>query len=123
MPSTRLAKKKCGISKDEVAPEPAWESSSGERGDVEVVEAEVVDFIDDYNNDEDYGTIDSPPSNKSRGVIGRVEKGVILIRRWKNLTDINSNSRRKKKSLVWAFYEIYEEDDKEAELKWYLCTF
>ena len=47
MPRKRLAKNKNGASKDEVAPEPASELSSDERGDTEVVEAEVVDFIDD----------------------------------------------------------------------------
>ena len=45
MPRTRLAKKKDGASKDEVAPKPASELSSDERGGVEVVKAEVVDFI------------------------------------------------------------------------------
>ena len=48
MPSTRLSKKKDGASKYEVALEPASELSSGERGDAEVVKAEVVDFIYDY---------------------------------------------------------------------------
>ena len=47
MTSTGLANKKDGASKYGVAPEPASELSSDERGDTEVVEAEVVDFIDD----------------------------------------------------------------------------
>ena len=45
-----MAKKKYGASKDEVAPEPASELSSDERGDAEVVRAEVVDFIDYFYN-------------------------------------------------------------------------
>ena len=54
-------KKKNGAYKDEVALEPALELSSYERGgaeviEVEVVEAELVDFNYDYANDEDEGT-------------------------------------------------------------------
>ena len=48
MPRIRLEKKKESDSKDEVAPEHASELSSDERGDEEVAEAEVVDFIDYY---------------------------------------------------------------------------
>ena len=48
MPITRL--KKNSASKDEVAPEPVLELSSGERGNTEVAEAEVVDFNDGYKN-------------------------------------------------------------------------
>ena len=33
--------------------EPALDLSSDEWGDAEVLEAEVVDFIDDYENNED----------------------------------------------------------------------
>ena len=62
MPITRLEKNKDGASKYEVAPETAPELSSDERGDTEVVEAEVVEFIDDYDNDEYEGEIESPPS-------------------------------------------------------------
>ena len=46
-PRTRLENKKDSASNDEVALEPALELSSDEKGDVEVVEAAVVDFIDD----------------------------------------------------------------------------
>ena len=62
MPRTRMAKKKDGASEYEVAPEPVSELSSNERGG-----AEVVEFVDDYDNDEDEGTIESPPYNKRRG--------------------------------------------------------
>ena len=48
MPRTRSEKKKDSASKYEVDPEPALEFSSDERRDAEVVEAEVVDFIDYY---------------------------------------------------------------------------
>ena len=47
MPRNILAKNKYGASKYEVALEPALELSSDERGDAEVVEAEVVCLIDD----------------------------------------------------------------------------
>ena len=40
-----------------------------------MVEAEVLEFIDDYANDEYKGIFESPPSNNSRGGIGRAEKG------------------------------------------------
>ena len=71
MPRTGLEKKKYGASKYEVALEPALDLSSYERGDAEVVEAEVVDFIDNYDNDEYEDKIYIPPSNKERGGIGR----------------------------------------------------
>ena len=41
----------------------------------------------------------------------------------KNLRDINSMSWRTKNILAWDFYEPYEEDGKEADLKWCLFTF
>ena len=47
MPRKRFSKKKDGASKSEVDSEPASELSFDEKGDVEVVEAAVVDFIDD----------------------------------------------------------------------------
>ena len=75
MPRTRLTNKKYGAYKYEVSPEPASELSSDEMGGAEVVEAEVVDFIDDYANNEDEGIFESPPSKKRRGGIGRAEKG------------------------------------------------
>ena len=50
MTRTVLANKKDGASKDKMALEPMLELSSDETRDVEVVEAEVVDFIDDYEN-------------------------------------------------------------------------
>ena len=40
-----------------------------------MVESEVLDFIDDYENDEYEGTFESPPSKKRRGGICRAEKG------------------------------------------------
>ena len=43
--------KKDGTSQAEVALESALELYYDERGDAEVVELEVVDFIDDYKND------------------------------------------------------------------------
>ena len=39
-----------------------------------------------------------------------------------NMRDINSKSRRTKKSLVWAFYDPFDVDAKETDLKWYFCT-
>ena len=71
MPRKRLEKKKYSASKDEVATEPASELSYYERGDTEVVELELVYFIDDYKNDEDEGIFESPPSKKRIGGIGR----------------------------------------------------
>ena len=89
-----------------MAPEPASEFSSDEMGDAEVVEAEVVESIDDYNNDEDEGIFESTPSKKMRGGLGREYKGGDFNKLFgKNLRDINSKSRRTKKSLVWHFYE------------------
>ena len=44
-----------------MALEPTSELYSGERGDAEVVEAEVMEFIDDYVNDEYERTVESPP--------------------------------------------------------------
>ena len=41
--------------------------------DEEVVEADVVDLIYDYSNDEDEGTFECPHSKNRRGVIGRAE--------------------------------------------------
>ena len=75
MPMKSFVKKKNGASKYEVAPEPASELSFYERGYAEVVEAEVVDFIDEYKNYEDEGGFYSPPYIKRRCGIGRVEKG------------------------------------------------
>ena len=69
MPRKRSENKKDGASKDELDPEPESELSSDERGYAEVLEAEVVDFIDDYENDEDEGKIESPPSKNRIGVI------------------------------------------------------
>ena len=44
-----------------MAPKPALELSSDERGDAELVQAEVVDFIDDYCNYEDEGETEILP--------------------------------------------------------------
>ena len=41
---------------------------------MEVVEAEVVEFINDYVNGEDEGAFESPLSKKRRGGIVRAEK-------------------------------------------------
>ena len=60
MPRKKLTKKKDGDSKDEVALEPASYLSSYERGVAEVVEVEVVDFINEYKNDEDEGVFEIP---------------------------------------------------------------
>ena len=35
----------------------------------------MLDIINKYTNDEDEGTIESPPSKKGRRGIGRAEKG------------------------------------------------
>ena len=51
IPRKRSEKKKDGASKGEVALEPASELSSDERGDADVVEAEVVESINDGDND------------------------------------------------------------------------
>ena len=51
MPSTRFIKKDSNASDAEVASELASELSSGERGYLEVVESQVVDFINNYAND------------------------------------------------------------------------
>ena len=72
---TRLAKRRESASEYEVASEPASQLSSDEKGDTYVVEEELVDFIDDYKNDEYEGTFGSPPSNNRRGGIGREDKG------------------------------------------------
>ena len=45
-----MANNKYGASKDEVDPEPALELYCEERGDAEVLEADVVNFIDSYDN-------------------------------------------------------------------------
>ena len=71
MPITRLEKNKDGASKYEVATETASYLSSDERGDEEVVEAEVADFIDDYYNDEYGWKFEGHPSKKRRGGICR----------------------------------------------------
>ena len=55
MPRTRLEKKKYGVSKCEVSPEPALHLSYDEREGVGVVESEVEEFIDDYDNKKDEG--------------------------------------------------------------------
>ena len=124
MPRIRLSNKKDGASKYEVAPEPALELSFDEKGDVEVVEAKAVDFIDDYENDEDEMKIEIPLYKKRRGGMGRSEKGGDLNEALeKNLREIHSKYRKTKKSLAWDFYEPYEEDGKEADLKWYFCNF
>ena len=72
-----------------------------------------MDFIDDYNNDEYKGEIESPPYKKRRDGIGRADKGDGFNEALeKNLIDINSNSQRTKKSLVWDFYDTYEDESK-----------
>ena len=68
---TRFRNHNGDASEAEVASELASELSSDERSNVEVVEAKVVDFIDNYTNNEYEGTFESPPSNKMRGGIGR----------------------------------------------------
>ena len=84
-----------------------------------MVEAEVVDFIDDYTNYKDEGTFESPPSNNGRGGIGRLEKGSDFNEALEFiLRDINSKSWITKMSLAWAFYDPYEEYGKETERKW-----
>ena len=75
MPRTRFEKKKEGASESEVDLEPASQLSCDERGYAEVVEADLVEFINGYANDEDEGTFESPPSKKGRGGISRAEKG------------------------------------------------
>ena len=58
-----------------------------------MVEAEVVDFIDDYDNDENEGTFEITPSKKSWGGIGREEKGGDLNETLeKTIKGINSKS-------------------------------
>ena len=100
MPMKRLSKKKDSAYKDELDPEPASEFSSDERGDEEVAEAEVLNFINDYNNHEYGGKTDSPPSKKKRCGINRSEKGgdfneaLIFF-----LRDINSKSRKEDLNL------------------------
>ena len=39
-----------------------------------------------------------------------------------NLSDINSKSRRTKNILARAFYEPFDVDTKETDLKWQFCT-
>ena len=61
----------------------------------------MTDFIDNYENDEYEGTFESPLSKKRRGRICRSEKGNDFNEAFKkNLREINSNSRRTKKSLA-----------------------
>ena len=50
IPRTRVAKKEDNVSESEVALELASEKFFDERGDAEVIEAEVVDFVYDYAN-------------------------------------------------------------------------
>ena len=69
MARKKLAKKKDGASKDEVASEPISELPSDERRYADVVELELVDFIDDYENDEYEGKFESTPSKNRRGEI------------------------------------------------------
>ena len=88
-----------------------------------MIEAEVVDFINEYTNEECKGAIESPPSKNRRSGILRVEKGVDFNEALKFFRDINSKSWRTKNSLAWDFYYPYEEDGKETDLKWYFCTF
>ena len=40
-----------------------------------MVDAEVIEIIDDYANDEDEGKFESLPSKKRRYGVGRVDKG------------------------------------------------
>ena len=99
-------------------------SATNERGDVEVLEAEVVDFIDDHKNYEYEGKLEIPPYKKRRDRIGKEEKGGDFNQVLKeNIREINSKCWRTKKSLAWDFYEPYAENGKEADLKWYFCTF
>ena len=39
------------------------------------------------------------------------------------MKDINSKSRKMKRILAWDLYETYEEDGKDYDFNWYLCTF
>ena len=71
----KVKKNKDGATKDELALEPTSELSSDERGDAEVLEAEVVYLIYDYKNYEDEGKFDIPSAKKRRFGIVRVEKG------------------------------------------------
>ena len=104
IPSTRFAKKKYDASEDEVALEILSYFYSYGRGGVELVEAEVVDFINNHENDEYDGTLESPTSTKRRGGIGRVEKGGDFNEALEIfLRYINSKSWRKNKSLAWDF--------------------
>ena len=49
--------------------------SSDERGDAEAEEAEVVESINDYTNDEDWGKFESTSSKNRIGGIFRADKG------------------------------------------------
>ena len=75
MPRTRFANKKDNYSEAEVASELSSDLCSDERGDAEVVDVEVVEFIDDYANDEYEGKYEILQSKKRRGGIGRTDKG------------------------------------------------
>ena len=61
MPRKWFGNKKDDVSEAEVALELAPELSSDERGYVKAVESQVVEFIDDYSNDENTGKFESPP--------------------------------------------------------------
>ena len=82
----------------------------------------MVDFINDYTNDEDEGTFEIPPSNNRRGGIDRAEKEGGFNEALGFVFETSIQSLRKKRSLAWAFYDSYEEDGKKTDLKWYFCN-
>ena len=69
MPGKRFGKKKDNTSEDEVALKLVSYLSFDERGDAELVESQVADFIYDNANDDNEGKFDIPPSKKRRGEI------------------------------------------------------
>ena len=119
-----MKKKKENASEDEVDLELAPDPSSDEKGDAEVIESQVMEFIDDYANDEYEGKFETPPPNKRRGVILRTHKcGDFIETLELILRDINSKYRRTNKSLTWNVYDPYEEYGKETDLNCYFYTF
>ena len=68
-----------------MALEPASELSYDERGYSEVVELEVVEFIDYYDNDKDQEKLGVPHLRRVDVEYAGQRRGAILIRRWKKI--------------------------------------
>ena len=90
--------------------------SSDDRGESEIVEAEMVED-DDLVGNEHEANIYSPTSKNRIGSGVRAEKSFNDTLEHK-FSYINSKSRRTKKSLAWDFYEPFDLDANKIDLKW-----